>query len=173
MFILCKLKYLTGADEAMFRRTKRHAMLKTQLEGWIERFDWVFIDCPPTLNLLTINAMVAAGYILVPIQCEYFALEGVSALLDTVGKLRQTVNSKLRVAGFIRTMFDKRSRLTKDVSDSLEKHLQGLVFNTVVPRNIRLAEAPSYGLPILQYDARSKGAIAYCDIAAELKQRFG
>lgn len=163
---------LTASDEAMFRHDRRHAMLKTQLAGWAESFDWIFIDCPPTLNLLTINAMVAAGYILVPIQCEYFALEGVSALLDTVGKLRQTVNPGLRVAGFIRTMFDKRSRLTKDVSNSLEKHLQGLVFETVVPRNVRLAEAPSYGLPIIQYDARSKGAMAYCQIAAELKQRF-
>ena len=164
---------LTGSDEALFRENMRHALLKKHILGWAERFDWVLIDCPPTLNLLTVNALVAANYVLVPIQCEYFALEGVSALLDTVGQLRQTVNPDLRVAGFIRTMYDNRSRLTRDVSDSLEAYLKGMLFTTVVPRNVRLAEAPSYGLPIVQYDSTAKGAVAYREIAAELKQRLG
>ena len=164
---------LTGSDEALFKENMRHALLKKHILGWAERFDWVLIDCPPTLNLLTVNALVAANYVLVPIQCEYFALEGVSALLDTVGQLRQTVNPDLRVAGFIRTMFDNRSRLTRDVSDSLEAYLKGMLFTTVVPRNVRLAEAPSYGLPIVQYDSTAKGAVAYREIAAELKQRLG
>ncbi len=163
---------LTGSDGELARDHNRHALLKTHCAGWIERFEWVFIDCPPTLNLLTINAMVAADYVLVPIQCEYFALEGVSALLDTIGQVRKTVNPALRVAGFVRTMFDQRSRLTHEVSDNLITHLKGLVFEAMVPRNVRLAEAPSYGMPIIQYDGHSKGAKAYRQIARELVQRL-
>lgn len=164
---------LSASDSELQEAQQRHARLKNQCAGWIERFDWVLIDCPPTLNLLTVNAMVASQFVLVPIQCEYFALEGVSALLDTIGQIRQTVNPQMRVAGFIRTMFDQRSRLTREVSDNLIAHLKGLVFEEVVPRNIRLAEAPSYGLPIIQYDSSSKGAIAYRQVAEELVQRIG
>ncbi|SUO95997.1 ParA family protein [Suttonella ornithocola] len=164
---------LTATDVTMAQNAERHNLLKKYCTGWIERFDWVLIDCPPTLNLLTINAMVLSHYVLVPIQCEYFALEGVSALLDTIGQIRQSVNPQLKVAGFIRTMYDPRSRLTREVSESLLEHLNQLVFSEVVPRNIRLAEAPSYGLPITQYDGRSKGAVAYRAIARELVQRIG
>lgn len=164
---------LTASDEYLLGERQRHAVLKLTIGAWVERFDWVLIDCPPTLNLLTVNALVLAGYVLVPIQCEYFALEGVSALLDTVGQIRRTVNPGLRIAGFIRTMYDPRSRLTREVSDNLFAHLKGLVFEAVVPRNIRLAEAPSYGLSIIQYDGRSKGAQSYRDIAAELIGRIG
>lgn len=164
---------LTTFEISMAQHSTRHNLLKSHSEGWINRFDWVFIDCPPTLNLLTVNALVRSDYVLVPIQCEYFALEGVSSLLDTISLVRQTVNPHLRVAGFIRTMYDTRSRLTKEVSDNLIEHLKGLVFNTVVPRNVRLAEAPSYGLPILQYDNSSKGAYAYRAVADELQQRIG
>lgn len=163
---------LTGSDETLAHDRRRHALLKSHCAGWLERFEWVFIDCPPTLNLLTINAMTAADYVLVPIQCEYFALEGVSALLDTIGQLRRTVNPALRVAGFIRTMFDQRSRLTHEVSDNLIAHLKGLVFEAIVPRNVRLAEAPSYGMPIIQYDSHSSGAKAYRQIARELIERL-
>lgn len=163
---------LTGSDEELARDRRRHALLKTHCTGWLERFEWVLIDCPPTLNLLTVNAMVAADYVLVPIQCEYFALEGVSALLDTIGQVRQTVNPALRVAGFIRTMFDQRSRLTHEVSDNLITHLKGLVFEAIVPRNVRLAEAPGYGMPIIQYDSSSSGAKAYRQIARELLERL-
>lgn len=164
---------LTASDEYLMGESHRHAVLKLTTGSWLERFDWVFVDCPPTLNLLTVNALVLADYVLVPIQCEYFALEGVSGLLDTVGKIRQTVNPGLRIAGFIRTMYDPRSRLTREVSENLFTHLKGLVFETVVPRNVRLAEAPSYGLSIIQYDGRSKGAQSYRDIAAELLERIG
>lgn len=164
---------LTASDEQLLGARQRHAMLKLALGEWVKRFDWVFFDCPPTLNVLTVNALVASDYVLVPIQCEYFALEGVSGLLDTVGKIRQTVNPELRIAGFIRTMFDPRSRLTREVSENLSTHLKGLVFDGVVPRNVRLAEAPSYGQSIIQYDGRSKGADAYREIAAELVKRIG
>lgn len=163
---------LIGSDEVLMEQPQRSSLLKQNCEGWVESFDWVFIDCPPTLNLLTVNALVFAQYVLVPIQCEYFALEGVSALLDTIGQVRHSVNPNLRVAGFIRTMFDKRSRLTQEVSENLVTHLKGLVFKNVVPRNVRLAEAPSYGLPIMYYDGKSTGAIAYRKIAQELTQRL-
>lgn len=164
---------LTASDEQLLNMAQRHALLKRALGDWVKQFDWVFLDCPPTLNVLTVNALVASDYVLVPIQCEYFALEGVSGLLDTVGKIRQTVNPELRIAGFIRTMYDPRSRLTREVSDNLFTYLKGLVFEGVVPRTVRLAEAPSYGQTIMQYDARSKGADAYRDIAAELVNRVG
>lgn len=164
---------LTASDDHLMGESQRHALLRLTAGSWVERFDWVFVDCPPTLNLLTVNALVLADYVLVPIQCEYFALEGVSGLLDTVGKIRQTVNPGLRIAGFVRTMYDPRSRLTREVSENLFAHLKGLVFETVVPRNVRLAEAPSYGQTIIQYDGRSKGAQSYRDIAAELLERIG
>ncbi len=164
---------LTAAHELMQHDPLKHGLLKKEILAWVSRFDWVMIDCPPTLNLLTVNALVMANYVLVPIQCEYFALEGVSALLDTVGQIRHTVNPDLRIAGFIRTMFDQRSRLTREVSDNLFTHLKGLVFESVVPRNVRLAEAPSYGLPITKYDSNSRGAIAYRNITEELMIRLG
>lgn len=164
---------LTASEAALAGREARHALLKQFTKGWLDKFDWVFIDCPPTLNILTVNALVAADYVLVPIQCEYFALEGVSALLDTIGQVRSTVNADLRVAGFIRTMYDPRSNLTRQVSENLVENLKGLVFNAVIPRNIRLAEAPSFGQPIMQYDERSRGAQAYIAAANELAQRLG
>lgn len=164
---------LTASDEQLLDMQQRHALLKRALGEWVKQFDWVFLDCPPTLNILTINALVISGYVLVPIQCEYFALEGVSGLLDTIGKIRQTVNPELRIAGFIRTMYDPRSRLTREVSDNLSTYLKGLVFEGVVPRTVRLAEAPSYGQTIIQYDNRSKGADAYREIAVELINRIG
>ncbi len=164
---------LTADDANLAQQDAHYAVLKNHCQGWVDRFDWVFIDCPPTLNLLTVNALVMAYYVLVPIQCEYFALEGVSALLDTIGQIRKTVNPDLRIGGFIRTMYDARSRLTREVSENLIEHLKELVFHEVVPRNVRLAEAPSYGLPIMQYDARSKGAIAYQAVANELAEKLG
>lgn len=164
---------LSADDRNMAAQEARHSALQRHCKGWIERFDWVFIDCPPTLNLLTVNALVAAHYVLVPIQCEYFALEGVGALLDTIGQVRQSINPNLRVAGFLRTMFDPRSRLAREVSDNLLEHLKNLVLEEIIPRNVRLAEAPSYGQTILQYDARSKGALAYQSVANELSTRLG
>lgn len=164
---------LIASHEILANHPQKHGVLKHHTSDWLGQFQWVIIDCPPTLNLLTINALVLSEYVLVPIQCEYFALEGVSALLDTVGQIQQSVNPDLKIAGFIRTMFDSRSRLTKDVSDNLIAHLKDSVFQTVIPRNVRLAEAPSYGMPITVYDPRSKGARAYRDVAEELLKRLG
>ncbi|MBV7433967.1 ParA family protein [Cardiobacteriaceae bacterium TAE3-ERU3] len=163
---------LSALESSLHDHPQRHSLLKQHTAGWIERFDYVIIDCPPTLNLLTVNAMVASQYILVPIQCEYFALEGVSSLLDTVGQIRQSVNPDLRIAGFLRTMYDSRSRLTREVSASLFKHLKDLVFPSVISRNVRLAEAPGYGMPITIYDRHSKGAKEYRKAAKELRKRI-
>lgn len=163
---------LSGLESQIYSHPQRHALLKQYTRGWIEQFDYVLIDCPPTLNLLTVNAMVTANYVMVPIQCEYFALEGVSSLLDTIGQLRQSVNPELRIAGFLRTMYDARSRLARDVSDNLFKHLKDLVFSSVISRNVRLAEAPGYGMPITVYDRHSKGAKEYRKAARELLKRI-
>lgn len=163
---------LSALESSVHDHPQRHTLLKHFTSGWIDQFDYVLIDCPPTLNLLTVNAMVAAQYVLVPIQCEYFALEGVSSLLDTVGQIRQSVNPELRIAGFLRTMYDGRSRLTREVSASLFKHLKDLVFPVVISRNVRLAEAPGYGLPITHYDRHSKGAKEYRKAARELRKRI-
>lgn len=164
---------LVGSENAIAEHGPRHALLAQSIAGWSDQFDWVFIDCPPTLNVLTVNALTACKYVLVPIQCEYFALEGVSALLDTVGQIKKTVNTQIQLAGFLRTMYDPRSKLTREVSDNLEKNLGSLVLKTCIPRNIKIAESPSYGQTIIQYDGRSKGAEAYRAVAEELTKRMG
>lgn len=134
--------------------------------------DTVIIDCPPALNMLTVNAMTAADYVVVPIQCEYYALEGLMALLNTVSDLQKTANKKLQVLGFLRTMFDSRARLASEVSAQLEEFLQDKVFDTIIPRNIRLAEAPSHGMPAYYYEKSSKGAKAYYQFAEEVLSRL-
>ena len=128
----------------------------------------MFIDCPPALNVLTINAMVAANSVIIPMQCEYFALEGLSSLVDTIKKIRDTLNPDLQIEGLLRTMFDSRNSLAGEVSDQLEAHFGNKVYKTIIPRNVRLAEAPSYGQPALLYDKSSKGALAYLALAAEM-----
>ncbi|MBT6523822.1 MAG: ParA family protein, partial [Methylococcales bacterium] len=132
-----------------------------------ERYDFILIDCPPSLNMLTLNALVAADSVLIPMQCEYYALEGLSALMETLRNIQDTVNSNLKLEGILRTMVDTRSRLTKDVSQQLFKFFDQKVYQTCIPRNIRLAEAPSHGLPVRLYDKASRGAIAYEKLAAE------
>lgn len=126
------------------------------------------IDCPPSLNILTVNALCAADSILVPLQCEYFALEGLTLLIETVDQLASAVNSKLKIEGILRTMFDNRNRLSTDVSDELKKNFGDLVYETIIPRNVRLAEAPSYGKPAMYYDKSSVGSKAYLSLAAEI-----
>ena len=159
---------LTVAEVQLMQMTQRERRLANALQQVKGMYDYILIDCPPSLNMLTLNAMVAADSILVPMQCEYFALEGLSALMDTLRNLQETANPGLYLEGILRTMFDPRSRLTKDVSEQLVEYFGDKVFRTCVPRNIRLAEAPSHGLPILQYDKNSRGAVAYIALAGEL-----
>lgn len=136
-------------------------------------FDYVIVDCPPSLNMLTLNALVAADSVLITMQCEYFALEGLSALIGTIRRVAETVNPTLQIEGIVRTMYDPRNALTNEVSDQLHQHFEGLVYRTVVPRNIKLAEAPSHGMPGIHYDRYSRGARAYMALAGEFVRRQG
>lgn len=158
---------MQGLDAAPFVLREQLSQLAAQ-----RSFDFVLIDCPPALNILTVNAMTAANYLVVPIQCEYYALEGLAALLDTVSDLQNSVNKNLQVLGFLRTMFDGRANLAVQVSAQLEAYLKDKVFQTIVPRNIRLAEAPSHGMPVHYYDKSSKGALAYQSLAKEVVKRL-
>ncbi len=163
---------LSGAEVHLLEEEDRESRLKIALEPITECYDYIFIDCPPSMNMLTINALVAADSVLVPMQCEYFALEGLSSLMDTLKQVRETVNKQLSLEGLLRTMFDGRSRLTRDVSEQLTTYFSDRLFETVIPRNIRLAEAPSFGLPIIMYDKGSRGAEAYMDLARELDKKY-
>jgi chromosome partitioning protein len=136
-----------------------------------EHFDAILFDCPPTLNMLTVNALVAADSVLIPMQCEYYALEGLSALLNTVEQIRGTVNDTLQIEGILRTMFDPRNNLANEVSAQLIMHFGDKVFRTIIPRNVRLAEAPSFGKPVLFHDKESRGALAYLALAGEMIRR--
>lgn len=162
---------LTVAEVQLMQAEKRERRLADALAAVKDRYDYILIDCPPSLNMLTLNALVAADSVLIPMQCEYYALEGLSALIDTVNNIRETVNPKLQLEGILRTMFDNRSRLTKDVSDQLQEYFKDKVFRTCIPRNIRLAEAPSHGMPVIRYDKASNGAMAYLALAGEMLRK--
>jgi chromosome partitioning protein len=162
---------LVGAEVELVSVERREYRLKEQLEPLRGEFDFVFVDCPPSLGLLTVNALAAADGVLVPIQCEYFALEGVSELLATVERAREVLNPKLEVAGVVATMWDERTNLSHQVLAEIRRFFGAKVFSSVVPRNVRLGEAPSFGKPILVYDPKSKGAEAYAGIAKELLSR--
>jgi len=136
-----------------------------------EQYDFVIIDCPPSLSMLTVNALVAADSVLIPMQCEYYAMEGLSALLRTIEAIREAANPKLHIWGLLRTMYDARSNLSRDVARELLEVFPDKVFDTSIPRNVRLAEAPSHGLPALMYDKSSRGALAYLALAAEMLRR--
>jgi chromosome partitioning protein len=164
---------LTGAEVALLDELGRELRLRNALDEVRTQYDYVIIDCPPALNMLTINALVAADAVIIPMQCEYYALEGLSALLDTIEKIRRILNPHLRVEGLLRTMFDPRNNLSNQVSAQLVKHFGEKVYSTVIPRNVRLAEAPSHGLPALLYDKNSSGALAYLALAGELLRRDG
>jgi chromosome partitioning protein len=163
---------LAGADIELISMISRESRLKNALGGVDERYAWVFIDCPPALGLLTINVLTAADFALIPIQCEYYALEGISQLLRTIELVRKELNPKLEIARVILTMFDHRTRLSQDVVREVREFFGELVSPTVVPRNVRLSEAPSHGLPVIEYDPRSKGAESYRRLALEV-MRFG
>jgi len=162
---------LTGAEVGLLDELGRELRLRQALAPVLERYDFVIVDCPPSLNMLTVNALCAADSVLIPMQCEYYALEGLSALLDTIEKIRKILNGTLRVEGLLRTMFDPRNNLSNQVSAQLVKHFGDKVYSTIIPRNVRLAEAPSHGLPALLYDKNSSGALAYLALASEVLNR--
>ncbi|MFC3913046.1 ParA family protein [Pseudaeromonas sharmana] len=162
---------VTAAEIRLLEFFAREIRLRNALAAIREQYDYIFIDCPPSLNLLTVNAMSAADSVIVPMQCEYFALEGLTALVDTISKLVAVVNPNLKIEGILRTMFDHRNRLSNDVSDQLKQHFGDKVYRTVIPRNVRLAEAPSFGTPAMYYDKSSVGAKAYLALAGEILRR--
>ena len=164
---------LTGAEVALLEEIGREMRLRRALKPVRESYDYLIVDCPPSLNMLTVNALVAADSIMIPMQCEYYALEGLSSLLETVEKIRSLLNPGLRVEGLLRTMYDPRNNLSTQVSQQLVKHFGTKVYSTVIPRNVRLAEAPSHGLPALLYDRNSSGALAYLALAGEILRRDG
>ena len=162
---------LTGAEIELLDLPEREYRLTKALEPVKAEYDYIVIDCPPSLTLHTINSLVAADGIVIPMQCEYYALEGLSALITTIGRITSNLNPDLRIEGIIRTMYDPRNSLTRDVSQQLLDHFGEKVYRTVIPRNVRLAEAPSYGVPILYYDKQSRGAKAYLALAGEVVRR--
>jgi chromosome partitioning protein len=164
-------KNLIGANIELVAADEREFRLRNALRSVRDAFDFIVLDCPPALDLLTLNALVAADSVLVPMQAEYFALEGVSELLDTIERLRQSFNPDLQIEGVVLTMYDDRTNLAQQVTQELKRHFGDKLLETIIPRNIRLAEAPSYGKPVLVYDVRSRGAESYIRLAKELMQR--
>ncbi len=164
---------LVGAEIELVDRPGREARLRVALEPIRERFDFLFIDCPPSLSLLTVNALTAADAVLIPIQTEYFALEGVTELMHTVERVRTAFNPFLAIDGIVLTMYDERTNLARQVTDDIRNHFGEQVFKTVIPRNVRLGEAPSFGKPVFAYDVKSKGAEAYLALAREFLKREG
>lgn len=161
-------KNLVGASVELVLMENREYRLRAAISGIKEKYDYILIDCPPALDLLTLNALAASDSVLVPIQCEYLALEGVSELLDTLMRLRRTINPSLAIEGILLTMYDDRTTLSKQVAADLRSFFGGQVFDTVIPRNVRLAEAPSHGMPVMFYDIHSKGAESYIQLAKEV-----
>lgn len=162
---------LTVAEIRLLDNDKREQHLTQLLEPIDNDYEFILIDCPPSLNMLTVNALVAAGGVLVPIQCEYYALEGLTSLLNSIDKIRHAANPQLNIEGLLRTMYDGRNRLTIEVSEQLLNHFSDKVYQTVIPRNVRLAEAPSHGMPVMFYDKSSQGAAAYLALAGEMIER--
>ena len=159
---------VTAAEVELVNEIGREYRLRNALKSVLHHYDYVIIDCPPALNMLTVNALVAAHGVLIPMQCEYYALEGLAALMNTVEQIKETVNPELEIEGLLRTMYDPRNSLTLDVSNQITEYFGDQVYRSIIPRNVRLAEAPSHGLPALKYDKSSKGAIAYLALAGEI-----
>lgn len=162
---------LIVAEVALMQETQREFRLKEVLEPVLAIYDQILIDCPPSLNILTVNALTAAHSVLIPVQCEYFALEGLTSLLETIQHIQSSINPTLKIEGLLRTMYDGRNKLAVDVSEQLLQHFPGLLYHTVIPRNVRLAEAPSHGLPVIRYDEKSQGSLAYLALAGEMLRR--
>ncbi len=171
LFLMGATKELVGAEVEMYLEDSREFLLKNRLDEIKKQYDFIFIDCPPSLGFLTLNAITASNYVLVPLQCEYYALEGLSQLLDTLKAVKKSLNPELKLVGILLTMYDSRNNLASQVEEEVREHFKGTVFDTVIPRNVRLSEAPSYGKPIILYDIRSKGAASYYDLAKEVIKR--
>jgi chromosome partitioning protein len=162
---------LTAAEVGLRDVPMKEKRLSLVLTPAREKYDYIFIDCPPSLNMLTVNALVASDGVLIPLQCEYYALEGLTSLLDTVRQIKQSINADLEIEGILRTMHDPRNNLSNDVSSQLITHFSDQVFRTIIPRNVRIAEAPSHGLPVMAYDKNSRGAVSYLALAGEILRR--
>ncbi len=162
---------LTLAEVQLLQEIGREMRLRKALAPVLGMYDFVLIDCPPSINMLTVNALTAADGVLIPMQCEYYALEGLTALINTIDQVRDTVNPKIGIYGLLRTMFDPRNNLANDVSAQLHEHFGDKVYRTIIPRNVRLAEAPSFGRPVLFHDRHSRGALAYLALAGEIIRR--
>ena len=171
LFLIPSNRNLAGANLELADIEGRETKLKDSIQLVRGEYDYIFLDCPPALDLLTLNCLVAADSVLIPIQCEYFALEGVSALLDTIDRVREHMNPNLAIEGVLLTMIDERTTLTRQVATDLREFFGDEVFKTVIPRNVRLAEAPSHGKSIIEYDLRSKGAESYLNLAREILAR--
>jgi chromosome partitioning protein len=162
---------LAGAEVELVDEAEREYRLKQALAAVADDYDYILIDCPPALNMLTVNALVAAESVMIPMQCEYFALEGLSDLVNTVKKVKAKLNPGIEISGLLRAMFDPRNSLAQQVSERLKRHFGNKVYDTLIPRNVRVAEAPSHGLSVMAYDRASKGAVAYMNLAREMVQR--
>ncbi|MDZ7922817.1 MAG: AAA family ATPase [Marinagarivorans sp.] len=162
---------LTAAEVQLLSVENKETRLKLAIATVADNFDYILIDCPPSLNMLTINALTACDGVIIPVQCEYYALEGLSSLIETINTVQAALNPNLKIEGIVRTMHDPRMSLTGEVSAQLSTHFSEQLYNTCIPRNVRLAEAPSFGLPILAYDKQSKGSLAYLALAGEVIKR--
>ena len=163
---------LAGAELIIAGKSNRESILKYKISQLEKKYDFIFLDCPPALSILTINALVAANSVLVPLQCEFFALEGLTHLLNTIRLVQRKLNSELKIEGVVLTMYDRRYNLTALVEQDVRSHLKDLVFKTIIPRNVRISEAPSFGQPAIIYDCRCIGSLAYIDLAKELLERI-
>lgn len=173
LFLLPASIELAGAEIELVSMMSRELILKKALKALKDYYDYILIDCPPSLGLLTINGLVAAQNVIIPVQCEYYALEGLGQLVKTIQKVRNGLNRNLEIGGVVLTMYDKRTRLSKQVKDEVAKFFGNKVFKTIIPRNVQLSEAPSFGQPISIYEPKSPGAIAYEKLAKEIIKRFG
>lgn len=162
---------LVGAELEMIHVENREKIMSGILAPLKDDYDYILIDCSPSLGLITVNCLTVADSVIIPVQCEYFALEGISKLLNTIKIIKSKLNPRLEIEGFLLTMFDSRLRLARQVSDEVKRHFDKLVFNTVIQRNVKLSEAPSYGIPVLLYDADSKGSVDYMQLALEIIQK--
>lgn len=164
---------LVGAEIEMLNMPNRERMLKTVIDKIDKKYDYVLLDCSPSLGLITVNSLTAANSVIIPVQCEYFALEGLGKLLNTIKIIQSRLNPDLEIEGFVLTMYDSRLRLSNQVVEEVRRHFQQMVFDTIVQRNIKISEAPSFGKPVIMYDAESKGSLNYLNLARELLQKNG